>query len=255
MDEYNYTRVEATYMIGSEELRERLEFLGIKPEGSVVKGDSGPAHFFVYVSVTRDGENRQMPSNLQLEQVKQKLLLENIFVDFLLHDSLTNDIEAGLRATLLHAFGASLRNCFLSTDKRVANLWVEQKKHIENDEMQLIAKRAREFLQNFNLTEVNVLSTSMENIPGVLACLRVIRSLAPVKTDRLAERLIELGFSIPSIDWMSRRVDSMRKEGRIVRREDGGYVLSLNSLLNLGTAKGRESPDIQRLLALASSKG
>jgi len=242
-------------MINTSLIASSLEEVGISIIGSVVQDSAKETHFFVYVPVSRDSENRQIPSNRLLKKAQEAIELHGITVEFLLSDADSQNIEGGLRATLLHAFGEDIRNVFLSIDARLANVWFDQKRELTNKILLEVERKTRIYLNEVGIELRSLLTTSNENLPGKLACLNTVRQLAPANVSELREDLLRRGFSIPSEDWLNRRLDLLRKGGLIIRLSTSNYVLSRLALANLGTKKGGKSPDVSKLLALTRKSG
>ena len=97
-----------------EEIRSTISEFGVVSIGDYVRGDRGDNHYFVRISISRDSENHQVPSGRKLHELALELGKKGYIVEFLLFDSKSMDIEAGLRATLLHNFGEYVRNSFVS---------------------------------------------------------------------------------------------------------------------------------------------
>lgn len=226
----------------------------IQLSGEPIQHGEQPNHAYFFVSVERDRDNRQVPSNAKLKAVGELFLGSGLTVDFLLTDGATRDAEAGLRATVLHAFGNDVRNVFLTVDGQAAHVWIDPKRQLSDVVQKEISNKATIFLRELDLQLSSLTSMKGENLPSSFAVLRAIRQLAPVDAADLSLYLSEKGFSVPSIDWLNRRLDGVRKAGRIVRLGTGKYVLTLSCIRELGTKKGRHSPDILRLLALAARR-
>jgi hypothetical protein len=241
-------------MLDQAHISRMLEALEIPIAGAIIEPSAAGENFFVFVAVTRDSENRQVPSNRKLHEARQALSVLGATVEFLLTDAQTQDIEAGLRATLLHSFGEDVRNIFLSTENNVAHAWVDPKRALDSAAIAAMQEKARIFLKEFDIPLGSLNTTTGETLPSALACLRVMRQLAPVTASALKDELMRRGFTVPSADWLARRLDALRRGGKIVRLEPGQYALSLRALQELGTIKGRSSPDIARLLALARAR-
>ncbi len=237
-------------MLSEDDLRNFLNEMRIPLAGKVISSFETDVSF-VFVCVTRDNENRQQPSNLVLYEAKAKLAELGSMVEFLIVDADSQEIEAGLRATLRHTFDKEIRNSFLSWERKKAKVWIEPKSVFDEKVFRAIRDKALVYLEQFEIELDSIVRTTSENLPTVFACLYRIRQLAPVTEQALETDLISRRFSIPSRDWLRRRLDSMRRSGRIVRLLDGSYALTLASLRALGTIKGRGSPDITRMLALA----
>jgi hypothetical protein len=139
----------------------------------------------------------------------------------------------------------------MSVEGKSAVVWLEPKKVLDEATRRSIDAKINIYIAGFDLRLGSISITTGENLPSVLASLGIIRQIAPAEATTLKEAFQRAGFSVPSVDWLNRRLDVMRKSGKIVRLEDGRYTLSLRSLRELGTAKnGRTSPDVSRMLAL-----
>lgn len=230
--------------------------LNISPpvHGTVVSDVNRKGHFYAFVEVSRDKDNKQVPSNLVLQDAKQRIKAQGVEVDFVLLDARQRDAEAGLRATLLHSFGSHIRNAFLSTEKADAIVWIDTKQELDAELKKAVAEKAVIFLKETGFELKGIEVTSDSNLPSRTACLRIIRTSAPIALATLEEKLRDRGFTVPSVDWLTRRLDSMRKAGLVIRLHTGDYVLSLASIRAMGTSKNRQSPDIERLLALAARR-
>lgn len=237
------------------ELVRYLAEKGVSVVGSIVKDSNGSGALFVRIAVERDSDNRQQPSNRTLSSIKGELLLRGQHVEFLLTDGLGQDIEAGLRATLIHSFGADVRNVFFSYDGRLGHVWFESKRTLDDEAVRRIKLRAEAFLGGFEISLTTFTTTGDENVPGNLACLRVLRQLAPATMAELNSELVRRQFTVPSEDWLKRRLDVLRKSGKVVRLAGGKFSCTLSTIHGLGTVKGRRSPDLDRLLALARQRG
>jgi len=232
-------------------IEELLAREGVRSVGQMVVGDDEESPVLVSVMVRRDDSNRQVPSNKSLETIRAELAETGVRVEFLLRYGDLDDMEIGLRSTLLHSHSDLIRNVFLSVDRPDATVWIEPKSSIDSESLSGMSQRAREFLALFELKLSAILLTADTALPSLYALLNSIRLLAPVLPSDLQEDVRTKGFTVPSPDWLARKLDLMRKEGRIVRSPSGRIVLSLRSLQQLGTSKDPASPDVRRVLALA----
>jgi len=242
-------------MFNEAELERRLIAAGIPVSGSAIRDSEDGSSFHVFVEIRRDSRGRQEPSNVQLEVAREELRAVGVQIDFVLTDAMMRDAEAGLRATLLHSFGNVIRNSFLTRQGREAFVWVVPKRQLTEDELGEVSAKARILLRELGLELAHITPTTGENLPSKTRCLTMLRLLAPVSPEVLAAKLRVAGFVVPSDDWMMRRLDALRKAGQVVRLKSGLYAVTLLTLRGLGTVKGRESPDLSRLLALAKRHG
>lgn len=235
-------------------IHEFLAQLGINALGSPVSDDDSSKKYLVHVEITRDSDNRQVPSNKILIAAKNLLNQQHsIDIDFLLNNTQHKDIEAGLRANLLHSYGRDIRNAFLSIDEsNAAHVWLDAKQVLDTEIISSIRKKCADYFLSFDigLSSLDTLDSAI-SVPSASVCLKVIRELAPVDLATLKIELEQRDFVIPSIDWLSRRLDTLRKSSKVIWLPGGRYALPMTTLRSLGTLKNRDSPDIKRFLKLA----
>ncbi len=232
-------------------LVELLRRRSVEIVGRIVEDQAGNGRYFVFVSVSRDSANKQVPSNRTLRQISEEALRAGISVEFVLTDSRQLDVEAGLRATLLHSFGQLIRNVFLQLERGRAIVWIDPKVEIEERAIAAMEEKASLCLKQVGFEFLEIASTKNESLPSKLVCLRAIRLMSPVLAGDLIKKLKSDGFVVPSDEWMNRRLDALRKSGQIVRETTGRYMLTLAGLQGLGSRKDRNSPDVARMLAVA----
>ena len=224
---------------------------GLEPLGEIIPGEGDTPTFYISVLVSRDAAGKQVPSNRRLHEIKKELSDKGVSVHFLLRYSDSEQVEAGLRATLLHSHIEHIRNIFASFDSAKANVWIEPKRALNPQTISEIHSRSQEYLKLVGLKLGVVSLTTDEVLPSKLAILTIIRAEAPVAPQRILELLSAKGLSVPSMDWLSRQLDAYRKSGDVVRLATGSMALTKKALHVLGTKKNRASPDISRLLAMA----
>lgn len=230
-----------------------LKANGVSPSGRLAEDIFDENHFYVFVDVFRNSENMQVPSNKKLNEIKGQIADLGINVEFILTDATKRSIEDGLRASMLHSFPETIRNSFLTMSGAEARVWLVPKAAINDDLLKEIKQKTGVYLAVFDIKEFSIELTSAANLPSRIVCLEVIRNQSPACLQSITETLRRRHFTIPSEDWMSRMLDVLRRNGMIIRSKEGMYSLTLAGLKALGTAKGRRSPDITRILALARS--
>lgn len=236
----------------SQLVRTLIAEAGIPLTGAVIKDARPGDHYFAIVSISRDGEGRQEPSDRRLEEVRAELLAHGHNVDFVSSEPQTIDIEGGLRAALANVYGDAVVSVAVALQGRRPTVWIEMGDTVMSEAMTAaVQARVALYFTSFNMAESAVQVTSRGNLPSIFACLRQIRLLAPVDIDTLSAKLQAAGFTVPSPEWLSHRLDAMRKAGRLVRLSNGTYSLTADALRKLGTTKRRTSPDVSRMLALA----
>lgn len=233
-------------------VRELVASTGIPLTGAIIKDARPGNHYFAIVPITRDSDGRQEPSSRRIDDARLALLERGYEIDFVLSEQQSIDIESGLRAALASAYSDSTVSVAVALQGRKATVWVELADAITSEATVAgVREKIDIYFSSFEVTELAVQINSRTNLPSIYACLRIIRQLAPADSDRLRAALQAAGFTVPSSEWLSHRLDAMRKSGRVVRLRNGTYTLTADALQKLGTTKGRMSPDIARMLALA----
>lgn len=238
-------------MSNEEKIREILISHGIDLAGPIVKDDSDEMRSYAFIRATQDSAGKRIPSNFRLKQISDSLLEQNMHVSFIVTDNNIGSIEETIKSALMVSFPDLIRNAFISSPNRGALIWVEPKRFLSEADEAGIRKKCIDLLKVLGHSLDEVRFTSTENTPTRTVCLKCIRQNAPISKDKLAEALTNEGFHIPGGEWLPRMLDSLRKAGLVMRRKDGGFVLTYIALLNLGTTKGSGSPDIERALDLA----
>lgn len=232
-----------------------LAELEISLAGQIVAIPNSPAAFFVPVAIRRTGDGPPVPSKKTLLAAKHRLEQAGVLAEFLIVDKQTVEIEHSLRSSLLISYADLIRNSFLSREATDTTVWIEPKRALDPAERDRISEHVIEFAKLFALEKVLVLSLEDTTLATKYETLAAIRALAPVDCEHLRVELVRKGYTVPSLDWINRQFDLLRKAGLLVRLNDRRYVMSLDGLKRLGTTKNRRSPDIQRLLALARRRG
>jgi hypothetical protein len=225
---------------------------GITLTGAVIKDARPGNHYFAIVPISRDHDGRQEPSARRLEEARLSLRAQGYQIDFVLSERQTVDIEGGLRAALTTAYGDSAISVAIAFQGKKAKVWVEMADTLMSEAtVAAVREKIEVYFASFSVAELAVQISSQANLPSIVVCLRIIRKLAPVGSDSLSAAIQAAGFNVPSPEWLSHRLDAMRKSGRLVRLHNGTYTLTADALQKLGTTKGRTSPDVTRMLALA----
>lgn len=224
---------------------------GLELTGPVIVGIEPDAVHLVFVRAGLDKEGRRSPSAYVLNTTSAAAAAIGFKLNFILVDGERSDLDSSLKTMLFGKFSDMIRNSYGAFANNRANVWVEPKRVITEEEKQKIESAVREFLTllNYELELLNI--TQSENLPTPTAILRALRTLAPCTLQTLTEELVRRGFVVPNEAWMNHGLDRLRKAGVIFRKRNGEYFLSLSGLSSQGTQKNRQSPDIIRSLALA----
>lgn len=241
-------------MSSNELINAELSRHGLIANAEPIRDPVGNNRFFVFLRVNFDENGKQKPSRTKIEDAVESLKDKDVVVDILLIDSRTLDIEAGARASLLHAYPDAVRNVFLSVIKQSVSVWIDAKRSLDEQLRKSIAERLTVYLAHFDLQFESLATLGEGNVPGKLAILHTVRIGAPATLDSVMNRLQASGFTVPSLDWLRRKLDGHRRAGDVIRLGDGTYVLKAVTISALGSSHTARSPDISRLLALARGK-
>lgn len=238
-------------MIDMERIAAFLIEKDLRVVGKIVSNPSNPTAYFVPLRLTRRADGRKSPSGRALAVARSDLSKLGYVVDFILIDEKTRDIEESLRASLLSSFPDDVRNSFFSPGEGLPQAWIEFKGPPDPEIMHRLGEHLGKFAELFSLPSLSMTEIGKANTATKIEMLSAVRQLAPVDVPTLAMELTARGFDVPSLDWTNRRLDALRKSNFVLRRRDGAYALTMEALARLGTRKGRRSPDVHRLLALA----
>lgn len=210
--------------------------------------------YFVYIKIERGRDGAQSPSNYKMIKAREELKALGSSIEFIVSDTLTNDAEAGLRATLLANHPDLVRNVFLSMEDDSARVWIDPKPEFSGGSDDVM-RSVRSYFEFLNIELDSVALTNSDNLPSNFAILRLLRAVAPVILSDFSSALQGKGFTVPSEDWLRRKLESLRKKGQVVwikgeAEHLHSYALTLSGLKSLGTEKRRSSPDVARLLAI-----
>lgn len=241
-------------MSSNDLINEELSRHGLITNSEPIRDPAGNNRFFVFLHVDFDENGKQKPNRTIIETAVASLKDKDLIVEILLIDSRTLDIEAGARASLLHAYPDAVRNVFLSIIKQSVSVWIDAKRSLDEQLRKSIAERLTVYLVQFDLHFESLATLGEGNVPGKLAILRALRIGAPATLDSVMNLLQASGFTVPSLDWLRRKLDGHRRAGDVIRLGDGAYVLKAVTISALGSSRTARSPDISRLLALARGK-
>jgi hypothetical protein len=223
--------------------------------GEVITNSSTANSIFVPVKINRDKNGKQEPSYYTLSKLKNDLASIGYTAEFLLIDKFADSIENGLRLSLVTAFPQFVRNVFVTVTNGIATIWLDNKRAILDAEDAAIRTYIEQYILATFLASAEIYLISQEAIATNTEILAILRKFSPSNCENLSLHLVERGFSVPSADWVNRKLDALRKAGLLVRFSNRTYALTSDALHKLGTRKDRHSPDVSRLLALARGLG
>lgn len=234
-----------------EEVYKLLDNANFSLPGEIIRIPASENGIFIPIDAQRDSGGRQQPSKGVLNLVRAQLGKLGFDAEFLLVNEQSIAAEESLRSSLGVKFGALVETAYLSVERAVSNVWLTTQTQLKAHELDEIVSHSNQICELFNLPAPRVITLSSLNLPTKLEILRVIRRLSPVNCESLKTALEERNYAVPSLDWINKQFDLLRKNRMIIRTQDRKYALTAEALNKMGTIKGRSSPDIDRLLALA----
>jgi hypothetical protein len=183
-----------------------------------------------------------------------------VHIEFLVAPSREHiQLEDALRSLVTKQGEGQIENCFLSVrDEKRADIWMELSRDsafIGSDTKCTVEDLTQKLLSLYGLHVGRIDWGAQEEEPlSTAAILRTVKTLAPIKIAGLHESLANNGFTVPSLDWLNKKLDLLRKHGAVTRHKDGSYVLTETGLGLVPHGAYRNSSDIERALALARRK-
>jgi len=234
-----------------DQIRTTVAQFGLPLASDVMLSPTVDNGVLIAIYVCRDAKGRRHPSGKILAQLSEAVSQRGAVAQYLLIDETAQQLEEGVRASLLNTFPSLVRNAYLTVTDGVAQVWMEKKKDLSDEERARLTDHVRTYAKLFNLRGATLHVMSDFSLATPTEVLRAIRKLAPATCEQVFDELKDRGFAVPSLQWVNHRFDLLRKNGLLVRMSDRTYSLTWKALHQLGTVKDKRSPDIGRLLALA----
>jgi hypothetical protein len=199
-------------------------------------------------------------SHRKLTFLKQQFAADaGLTVEFIvIRGSVQNQIEARLNALLNSQFPKIIKEAFLSfRGDAMYDVWLDPVDSIGDSDraIKVITATIVKYLKVFDFELGVVQFTDFESLlPSFGVILRRTKKLAPTTAAHLLESFDFEGVKIPSHTWLDRKLDTLRKRGRLIRLPDGKYSLTESALNTVPHGKSRGSSDIERALALGRRK-
>lgn len=197
-------------------------------------------------------------SRRQLELVAKEISV--IFKRRIAFDVYTDQqqqkLETGLQTILEQRFADYIgRIEFFWHTANEVTISVEEKKSLSGDQRESVNHTINSYL---DLAEKSVghvhLERSEPREPSLPAILRAVKTIAPATIDEIIDHLENHDWHVRSSEWLNARIDLLRKKGLVLRKQDGGYVLSQEGLSTVPHGTSRSSSDVERALALGRAK-
>lgn len=170
-------------------------------------------------------------------------------------------VTGGESATQLHqAFADAVRSRFpdLVEDVVVSDLtrspvivWIEVRGTMSHPSiLRLLEKVASELLSLLGGPKAEIVIGGTRNLPSKAILLRSIKAAAPASSGQVLAALVRSEFESDA-EWLSSRLDSLRRQGLVVRSRAGLISLSEKGVRLVPHGDFHSSSDIERVLALA----
>ena len=159
-------------------------------------------------------------------------------------------LEAGLFKAINQKFNGAVVSLFLSFVEplktrvfiEVAALHDKMQREMRNFLVETLAKTEVE------IEEIEWFDSPL-SLPNSIALLRTLKTSQPVTLNGFAS-IVQKSFPAASKDWLSHRLDYLRKKELVLRQKDATYVLTTSALRLTPAGTRRASSDIDRALAL-----
>lgn len=239
-------------MLTKVDILKKLTSSKISLVGDLVEDLGQENSIIAFVEINHDAKGNQIPSISKFNLLSVYFEENETSLSFVYIKKGIENIQSVIKDSLFRRFPNIIGNVFLSlTEKGEIDVWLEPKKILEKSKSDEVRANIFEVfkLLSSNLNEIKI--TSSENLPSSTACLVSIRKGSPISLESLEQSLIQRGFQIPNLKWLSSILDKLRKNQFILRKDNGQFVLTLKALSALGSQKSRNSHDIIRVLDLA----
>jgi hypothetical protein len=235
----------------SETVDEVLARHHVDAAGPVIVNPAVVGGVYIPLTVRRNAEGRQIPAPKVLAEIQSDLRDRGISAEYHLVDETGRVIDEGLRESLIERFPDLISKAVVSIEGGSIQVWIDTTREIDVEQASTIKEHVRKYAELFNVRSFKVDVANEANLPSNLELISLIRRLSPVDCYRLQRELLARQFEVLSPTWINHKLDTMRKAGLVVRMPNRTYALTTEALQRLGTAKGRNSPDVARLLFLA----
>ena len=136
----------------------------------------------------------------------------------------------------------------VSTSPTVKLAFIPDKIDLFNDNTADISAKLKRFM-TAAAGEADVVVIKRGGFLAVSRLLKEIKIVAPISFDQLLDHLRETTPELPK-EWLSNKLDLLRKDGFIFRMSNELYVLTERGLNFSGSGRSRLSADVKRVLEL-----
>lgn len=168
----------------------------------------------------------------------------------------TNAVETALLELLATRFPGAVNAVFISSLKsEPVSVWLDRNTQNEAPpDLSALREVVEQLLKLYGVVTFLVMDGAGADTPTNPMILRRLKIVAPATTEQLAEALSAAGATIPQARWLQSKLDTLRKQGFVVRSNTGAYCLTELGLSLVPHSRNRNSSDIDRALALGRRK-
>ncbi len=168
----------------------------------------------------------------------------------------TNAVETALLELFATRFPGAVNAVFISSLKsEPVSVWLDRNPQNEAPpDLSVLREVAEQLLKLYGVAAFLVMDGAGSDTPTNPMILRRLKIVAPATTEQLAEALSSAGATIPETRWLQSKLDTLRKQGFVVRSNAGAYCLTELGLSLVPHSRNRSSSDIDRALALGRRK-
>jgi hypothetical protein len=168
----------------------------------------------------------------------------------------TSSMEAALLELLEGRYPGAVSAVYISALKIApVSIWIERNPSDRTrPELASLKSVVEQFLKLYGVEAPSVMDGDSEDYPSNPMIMRKLKVHAPVTTERLAEALRSAGLTISDLRSLQSKLDTLRKQGLLVRSNAGEYCLTELALGVVPHGKSRSSSDVERALALGRRK-
>ncbi len=238
-------------MLSAAEVLQELEGKGLRPVGLPIVNPDKPNSYLIFLKRTYDKDGNAVPSKRKMDIAIKHMVDRGVVVNVALLDEKASDLDKAVAALLAAEFPASIQSSVVSLENSEGLISINLSEGVEDSDITAMEQAVTEFLGLHGIVKLNFIFSTPRPTATVTAFISMLRKHAPVSLEELGQRLVDGGFEQPTEAWMNRAFDRWRKKGVLFRRPDGRFILTSAGLKQVGTKRGRTSPDVTRALAAA----
>ena len=238
-------------MSRANEIGEFIGNRGFTYLGSIDEDPENEDGYVVFLRIDIDRKGNQKPTNHRIGRLEKESRVAFGRVNFVLVSKGSEDVHRSIKSLLMRKFPSIIRNVFSSVDRSAVSVWIEQKSVTALERSQELEDATRTMVELFGLELGQFTNTSAMKLPTATTCLSIIRRKAPITIEALELEIRGRGLELPEVGWLQRNLDVWRRRQWILRKRNGAYLMTLQGLKALGTAKNRRSADVVRSLDVA----